>query len=189
MGLLAVGPDALFGKKSTQHIADLVQHAGLQFAVRAGDDAVGAACVEADAGPAIFVQPHGELHLVAVAVFFRRAQDGQHRHLQPADARKGVGHALLLGAQLGFVAQVAQAAAAAGACHGAIHRDAVRRGGEHFVQDAEGIAPAVLHDAHAGLVAGGCAGDEHGFALRAVGHAAAVAGQALHLQGEDLILL
>ena len=184
-----VGLDALFGKEGAQRIADVVQYAGLQAAVRAGDDAVGAACVETDAGMPVFVQTHRELHLVAVAVGFRRGQDGQHRHLQSADARKGIGHILLLGAQLGFVAQVAQAAAAAGAGHSAVHRDAVGRGGEHLVQNTESVALAVLDDAHPGFVAGGSAGNEHGLAVRAVGHTAAVAGQPLDAQGEELVLL
>ena len=39
--LLVVRADALLCKKGAQRIADLVQHAGLQLAVRAGDDAVG----------------------------------------------------------------------------------------------------------------------------------------------------
>ena len=150
---------------------------------------MGAACVETDAGLSVFVQPHRELNLVAVAVGFRRGQNGQHRHFQPADARKGIAHVLLLGAQLGFIAQVAQAAAAAGAGHGAVRRDAVGRGGKHLVQNAEGVALAVLDDAHPGFVAGGSAWNEHRFTVRAVGHAAAVAGQPFDTQGEELVLL
>ena len=69
--LLVVGADALLCKKGAQRIADLVQHAGLQLAVRAGNDAVGAPGVEADAGHAVFVHAHRELHLVAVAVHLR----------------------------------------------------------------------------------------------------------------------
>ena len=66
--LLVVGADALLRKKGAQRVADLVQHAGLQLAVRAGDDAVGAPGVEADARHAVLVRAHRELHLVAVAV-------------------------------------------------------------------------------------------------------------------------
>ena len=82
-----------------------------------------------------------------------------------------------------------QAAAAAGAGYRAVHRDAVRRGGEQLVQNAEGVPAAVLDDAHLRLVAGGSARDKDGLALRRVGHAAAVVGKALDAQGEKLIFL
>ena len=69
--LLVVGTDALLRKKSAQCVANLVQHAGLQLAVRAGDDAVGTSGVKADARRTVLVHAHRELHLVAVAVHLR----------------------------------------------------------------------------------------------------------------------
>lgn len=98
--LFVVGANALLCKKGAQRVADLVQHAGLQLAVRAGDDAVGTSGVKADARRTVLVHAHRELHLVAVAVHLRGGQDIQHRHLQPADAAEGVQHAFLFGAQL-----------------------------------------------------------------------------------------
>ena len=62
--LLVVRADALLCKKGAQRIADFVQHAGLQLAVRAGDDAVGAPGVEADAGYAVLVHAHRKLPLL-----------------------------------------------------------------------------------------------------------------------------
>ena len=82
-----------------------------------------------------------------------------------------------------------QAAAAAGAGDSAVHRDAVRRRGEQFVQDAEGIPAAVLDDTHLSLIAGGSTRDEDGLALRRVGNAAAVAGKTLDAEGEKLVFL
>ena len=127
-GLFVVGLDAVFGKEPAQCVADLIQYAGLQFAVRAGHDAVSAPGVEADAGVTVLVQPYRELDLVAVAVHFGGRADVQHRHVQPTDAAEGIGHILLLGTQLGGVIQMPQAAAAAGSRHGTVHRNAVRRG-------------------------------------------------------------
>ena len=69
--LLVVGLDAMGGEKCAERVADLIEHAGLQLTVRAGDDAVGAPGVEADAGYAVLVHAHRELHLVAVAVHLR----------------------------------------------------------------------------------------------------------------------
>ena len=187
--LLVVGTDVLLRKKSAQRVADLVQHAGLQLAVRAGDDAVGTSGVKADARRTVLVHAHRELHLVAVAVHLRGGQDIQHRNLQPADAAEGVQHAFLLGAQFCGVVQMPQAAPAAGACHRAVHRDAVRRGGEQLVQNAKGIPTAVLHDAHPGFVPRGSAGHEYGLTIGTVGNAAAVAGKALNAQDQDLVFL
>ena len=188
-GLLAVRLDALFCKKSAQCVANLIQHTGLQAAVRAGDDTVGAPGVEADTGLAAFVHAHRELHLIAVAVHFRRTHNGQNRHIQSSDAGKGICNILLLGAQLGSIVQMPQAAAAAGACHGTIHRDTVRRRSEHLVQNTEGVALAVLNDAHPGFVAGGGTGNKHGLTVWAVCYAAAIAGKTLYAQGENLIFL
>ena len=187
--LLIVGADDLLCKKGAQRVANLVQHAGLQLAVRAGDDAVGAPCVKADAGHAVLVYAHRELHLVAVAVYVWRRQNIQHRHLQPADAAEGIQHAFLLGAQLCGIIQMPQAAPAAGACHRAVHRNAVRRGGEQLVQNAKGVPAAVLHDAHPCFVPGGGAGDKYGLAIGTVGHTAAVAGKTFDAQGQDLVFL
>lgn len=176
-------------QKGAQRIADLVQHAGLQLAVRAGDDAVGTSGVKADARRTVLVHAHRELHLVAVAVHLRGGQDIQHRHFQPADAAEGVQHAFLFGAQLCGVVQMPQAAPAAGACYRAVHRNTIRRGSEQLVQNAKGIPAAVLHDAHPGFVPRGSAGHEYGLAIGTVGNAAAVAGKALDAQGQDLVFL
>ena len=150
---------------------------------------MGAAGVEADAGRTVFVAAHRELYLVAVAVHLGGGKGIQHRHIQSADAAEGVGDALLFGPQLGGVVHVPQAAAAAGAGDSAVHRDAVRRRGEQFVQDAEGIPAAVLDDTHLSLIAGGSTRDEDGLALRRVGNAAAVAGKTLDAEGEKLVFL
>lgn len=150
---------------------------------------MGATGVEADAGCAVLVTPDRELDLVAVAVHFGGGEGVQHRHIQPADAAERIGDVFLLGPQLGSVIQVPQAAAAAGACHGAVYRDAVRRGGAQGVQNAEGIAAAVLDDADVGFIAGGGAGHKHGLAVRRVCHAASVVGKPLDGQGQHLIFL
>lgn len=150
---------------------------------------MGAPGVEADTGLTAFVHAHRELHLIAVAVHFRRTHNGQHRHIQSSDAGKGICNILLLGAQLGSIVQMPQAAAAAGACHGTIHRDTVRRRSEHLVQNTEGVALAVLNDAHPGFVAGGGTGNKHGLTVWAVCYAAAIAGKTLYAQGENLIFL
>ena len=75
-GLFIVGPDAVFRKESAERVADVVQDTGLELAVRAGDDAVGASGVEADAGVSIPVQPHRELDFVAVTVHFGEGRGG-----------------------------------------------------------------------------------------------------------------
>ena len=110
-------------------------------------------------------------------------------HIQSSDAGKGICNILLLGAQLGSIVQMPQAAAAAGACHGTIHRDTVRRRSEHLVQNTEGVALAVLNDAHPGFVAGGGTGNKHGLTVGTVCYAAAIAGKTLYAQGENLIFL
>ena len=58
-----------------------------------------------------------------------------------------------------------------------------------MVQNAKGVALAVLYDAHIGFVTGGGTRHKNGLAVRAVGHAAAVAGKPLDAQGQDLVLL
>lgn len=148
---------------------------------------MGAAGVKADAGRTVFVAAHRELYLVAVAVHLGGGKSIQHRHIQSADAAKGVGDALLFGPQLGGVVHVPQDAPAAEAGDSTVHRDAVRRRGEQFVQDAEGIPAAVLDDTYLSLIAGGSTRDEDGLALRRVGHAAAVAGKTLDAEGEKLV--
>src|SRR5699024_10987687 len=124
-GSLVVGLDAVLGEQPAQKMTDLVQDGGLQFAVGAGDDPVAAPGVKTDAGLAVFVQPHRVLHFVAVAVHFGGGEDGLDLDVQPADPPEGVGYGGLLGLQLGLVAQVPQAAPAAGPGHGAVSRDAV----------------------------------------------------------------
>ena len=187
--LLVVGLDAVGDKKFAQRVANLVQHAGLQFAVGAGHDAVGAARVKADAGAAVFVLAHRELHLVAVAVYFQRGQGGEDRHVQPADAAEGILYVVVLGPQFGFVAQVPQAAAAAGPGSGAVYLHPVGGRDEHLVQNAEGVALAVFDDLHPGLVAGGGVGHKDGLAVGRVGHAAAVVGKPLDGQFKQLVFL
>ena len=177
------------GEERAQRIANLVQHAGLQLAVGAGHDAVGAACVKADAGQTVFVPPHRELHLVAVAVHLQRGQGGVDRHVQPADAAESVLHIVVLGPQLGLIAQVPQAAAAAGPGGGAVHLHPVGGGHQHLIQDAEGVALAVFDDLHPGLVAGGGVGHKDGLAVGRVGHAAAVVGKPLNGHFKQLVFL
>ena len=188
-GLLIVGVDAFFCKECAQCVADLIQYAGLQAAVRTGNDTVGTPGIKTNAGAAGFVCSDRKLDFVAVSVDLRGAYDGKDRNIQPADACKGVCNILLLGAELGGIVQMPQAAAAAGTGHSTVHRDAIRRGLEHLVQNAESIALAVLDDAYPGFIAGRCTGNEHGLTLRAVGDTAAIAGQALYLQSENLIFL
>ena len=137
----------------------------------------------------VLVGAHGQLDLVAVAVRVGCAQHVRHRYVQLAQPRKGVPYKLGLGGALGLIADMPQPAAAAGAGDSAVHRDAVRRRGEQFVQDAEGIPAAVLHDAHPCFVPGGGAGDKYGLAIGTVGHTAAVAGKAFDAQGQDLVFL
>ena len=115
-------------------------------------------------------------------------QSGQ-GNLQPADPPERVGHVVLLGGKLRFVPEMAQTAAAAGSGRRTIHRDAVGRGGQQLVQNAEGIPAAVLDDPDPGGVAGGCTRDEDRFAVFRMGDAAAVVGQPLDLQVQQLIFL
>ena len=187
--LLVVGLDAVRVEEGTQRVADRIQKAGLKLTVRAGNDPVGAACVETDAGLAGLIPPHRELHLVAVTVHFGGSKDRQDGNLQPADPPERVGHVVLLGGKLRFVPEMAQAAAAAGPGRRTIHRDAVGRGGQQLVQNAEGIPAAVLDDPDPGGVAGGRTRDEDRFAVFRMGDAAAVVGQPLDLQVQQLIFL
>lgn len=187
-GSFVVGLDAVLGEQPAQKMPDLVQDGGLQFAVGAGDDPVAASGVKADAGFAVFVQPHRVLHFVAVAVHFGGGEDGLDLDVQPADPPEGVGYGGLLGLQLGLVAQMPQAAPAAGACHRAVGRDAVGGGRLDRIHDAEGIPLAVLDHPGADHIAGGRPRHKDGFALP-VADAAAVAGQPLDGQCDDLILL
>ena len=188
-GLLIVGLNALLPEEPTQRRADIVEHRGLQFAIRAGNDPMGPSGVETDAGVAVLIPPHRELHLVAVAVHLRGRLDGQYRNIQPADAGKGVCNVFLLGTQLRPVIQMPQAAAAAGTGYGAVQRDAVGGGGQDLVQNTKGVTPAVFYDAHLCLIAGGGTGNKNSFAVGAVRHTAAIAGKALDLQGQDLVFL
>ena len=185
---LVVGGDAIFGEQLAESGADLIEDGGLQQAVPAGDDPVAAPGVKADAGPAVFAPPHRVLHLVAVAVDLRGGEDGRDRHLQPADPAEGVGHRLLLGLQLSLVADVPQGAAAAGAGHRAAGGDTVGGGGEHILHDAEGVPAAVLDHLRPDDVAGGGARHKDRLALP-MADAAALAGQPLDGQGDDLIFL
>ena len=187
-GSFVVGLDAVLGEQPAQKMPDLVQDGGLQFAVGAGDDPVAAPGVKADAGFPVFVQPHRELHFVAVAVHFGGGEDGLDLDVQPADPPEGVGYGGLLGLQLGLVAQVPQTAPAAGSGHGAVGRDAVGGGRLDRIHDAEGVPLAVLDHPGADHIAGGRPRHKDGFALP-VADAAAVAGQPLDGQCDDLILL
>lgn len=187
--LFVVGLDVVHVEEGAECIADLIQKAGLQLAVGAGDDPMGTAGVEANAGLAVFIAAHRELDFVAVAVHFRRGESRQNGNIQPADPPEGIGHAVLFGGKFGLVPEVAEAASAAGPGGRAVRGDAVGRGGQQLVQNAEGIPAAVLDDLDPGRVAGGCARDKDGLAVLRVGDAAAVVGQPLDLQGQKLIFL
>ena len=144
--------------------------------------------VKADAGFPVFVQPHRELHFVAVAVHLGGGEDGLDLDVQPADPPEGVGHGGLFGLQLGLVAQVPQTAPAAGSGHGAVGRDTVGGGCFHRLHNAEGVPLAVLDHPGADHIAGGRPRHKDGFALP-VADAAAVAGQTFDGQGDNLIFL
>lgn len=109
-GLLIVGVDAFFCKECAQGVADLIQYAGLQTAVRTGNDTVGTPGIKTNAGAAGFVCSDRKLDFIAVSVDLRGAYDGKDRNIQPADACKGVCNILLLGAELGGIVQMPQAA-------------------------------------------------------------------------------
>ena len=178
------------GKEIAEGIADLVQHIRLQLAVGAGNNAVGAPGVETDAGLAILITAHRGIEPYCGSGSISGEGEGrQHGYIQPANAAESIGNAFALGAQFSGIIQMPQAAAAAGACHGTIHRDTVRRRSEHLVQNTEGIALAVLNDAHPGFVAGGGTGNKHGLTVGTVCYAAAIAGKTLYAQGENLIFL
>ena len=93
------------GTAPQEDVAHKAFAGGLIVGLDVVDDAVGAPGVKADAGGTVFVPAHRELHLVAIAVHFGGGQGVQNRHIQPANAAEDVGHALLLGPQLGGVVQ------------------------------------------------------------------------------------
>ena len=180
--------DAVFPEQPTQGLADPVEDDGLQLAVPAGDDAVAAPGIKPDAGFALLVQTHRELDFVPVAVHLGGGEDGLHLDVQAADPLESVCHRRLFGLQLGLVAQVAQAAPAAGACYRAVRRDAVGRGLVDLLHDAKGVPLAVFHHPGLDLVAGSGAGHKDRFAFP-MADAAAVAGQPLDGEGDDLVFL
>ena len=187
--LLIVGLDVVGGKEIAEGIANLVQHIRLQFAVGAGNDAVGAPGVETDTGFAILITAHRELNFIAVAVDLGGGEGRQHGYIQPANAAESIGNAFALGAQFSGIIQMPQAAATAGAGHCTIYRDTVRRGSLNGIQNTESVAAAIFDDADGGNVTGGGAGYEHSLTVRAVSNAAAIVGQALNGQGQHLIFL
>ena len=187
--LLVVGLDAMGGEECAERVADLIEHAGLQLTVRAGDDAMGAASIKTNAGLAVFVPPDRELHFIAVAVHLGGGDCGQHRDIQPANAAERVCYVLVFGLQLCLIAEMTQAAAAAGTGGRAVYLHAVGRGGEQLVQNAKRVAAAVFDDLDPRFIAGGSVGYKNGLAVRGVGHAAAVAGKALNAEGQELIFL
>ena len=183
-----IGGNAVGFHKLAHKGGDLIQLSGLQLAVGAGHDAMGAARVEACDHMALRIQPHRELDLVAVALLQRRGQDGQHRGIQSADAPEGILHKALLCPGLGLIVQMAEAAAAAGLAYRAIRLDVSGRGLQHLLHNGEGIAAQVLHDAGVQHITGGGGGHKHRLAL-VMGHTAAVAGKALDGQWDDGILV
>lgn len=84
------------GEECAERVADLIEHAGLQLTVRAGDDAMGAAGIKTNAGLAVFVPPDRELHFIAVAVHLGGGDCGQHRDIQPANAAERVCYVLVI---------------------------------------------------------------------------------------------
>ena len=136
----------------------------------------------------VFVGADGQLHLVAVAVGGGGAQHLVHRHVQLGQALKSIPHKLRFGGALGRIADMPQAAAAAGAGYGTILFDAAGAGGQQLFKFAEGIAFHGIGDAHFGHIAGGGGCDKNGLAVM-MGHAAAVVGKGFNGEGQDLIFL
>ena len=58
-----------------------------------------------------------------------------------------------------------------------------------MVQDTIGVAAAVLDDADLSFISGGGAGHKHSLPFGGVCYAAAVAGQPLDLQSEELVFM
>ena len=104
----------------------LRESGGLEQAVLTRDDAVAVARVKSEHEAARFVEPDGELRLVAVAVRVSRAEDRPHGQIRkPANAREGIAHALFLRALLRLIGNVAEHTAAARPRDGAVLRHAV----------------------------------------------------------------
>jgi len=188
VGFLVVGGDAVFFQQGAGAGGQGVHPVRLQLAVGAGDDAMAAARKKAGHQMPVFVGADGQLHLVAVAVGGGGAQHLVHGHVQLGQALKSIPHKLRFGGALGRIADMPQAAAAAGAGYGTILFDAAGAGGQQLFQFAEGIAFHGLDDAHFGHIAGGGGCDKNGLAVM-MGHAAAVVGKGFNGEGQDLIFL
>ena len=80
-------------KKSQRVLPISFSTSGLQLAVGAGYNAVGASGVETDAGLAILITAHRKLNLIAVAVDLGRGEGRQHGYIQPANAAESIGNA------------------------------------------------------------------------------------------------
>ena len=187
-GFFVVGLDAVLFQQAAQGAADFIEDRRLQFAVLTGNDAVTAPGIKADAQMTIFVAAYRILYLVAVTVHFGRGENGLDGDIQPANPAERIRYRVLLGIELGLIAQVPQAAPAAGPCHRAVHRDAVRGSCFDALHNAEGVPLAVFDNSSADDIAGRSTRHENRFALP-MADAAAVAGQPFDGQGDDLIFL
>ena len=82
----------------------------------------------------VFIGPHRQLYLVAVAVGLGGPQNRQNRQFQFAQAGKGVLHKTGLGTAFRFIGNMPQPAAAAGAGHRTVRLDPVGTGYQQFFQ-------------------------------------------------------
>lgn len=175
-------------QQAAQGAADFIEDSGLELAVSTGNDPVAAASIEANAQMPVFVFPYRILYLVAVAVYFGRGENGLDGNIQPANPSEGICHRVLFGLQLRLIAEMAEAAAAAGASNRAVHRNPVRRSGFQGIHNPKSIPLAILDNSGLDLVSGCRARHKDCFSLP-VAHAAAVTGQPLNGQGDDLVFL
>ena len=134
----------------------------------------------------VFIGPHRQLYLVAVAVGLGGPQNRQNRKLQFAQAGKGVLHKPGLGAAFRFIGNMPQPAAAAGPATGTVRLNPLWTGYQQFFQPAEGIAFHRLDDPHPGGIAWSRARNKDCLSV-AVGYAVAVTGKGLDFQGKNLI--
>ena len=177
--LLIVGLNVVVGEKCTERVANVVQDAGLKLAVRAGNDTVGAACIESNAGLAVFAAADRELNFVAVAVNFRRGECRQDGNIQTTDTAESIGYIFLLGGKLCLIAQMAQAASAARPGGRTVSINAVGRSSQKLVQNTKSVPFAVLDDLHTGNIAGSSTGNKNGLAVIGMCDAAAIVGETL----------
>ena len=188
VGLLVVGGDAVLFQQFAGAGGKLVHPRGLQLAIAACHNAVTAPGKEPGHDMAVFIGAHRQLDFVAVTVHRRGGQHVQHRHIQLAQAGKGVAHKLRFGGALCLVADMPQPTAAARPGYRAILLNAVRPGGDELFHAAKGVGFHRLDNAHLGHIAGGSQRHKNGLAVL-MGHAAAVVGKRLNLQSYDLVFL